>query len=491
MAPIPYWIFRDAFRNQNILRLVSVRGIGSKYKTLPESGLTLCVGLLHNKFALLSVLPLNARTRAGNPVQSAKGRVLPATPRFARGDTKVATRGLPPGLQQSTATLQRSSVNQNVDAGVHSNKSAAKPEVSAQAGRSPHISFSSKKDNASKAAFRKGKIHDATFILSKTCEKIEPDRRKMYARLEEIGVRFGSFVRPPQRLNDRSLLLWGNEKEIAETIGELQHWVSLSGEESLGVRETMSTKATHEKYPKVGELQSKRDETLDRRIKQAADMHVFQKDPADGQYFEFQGYFLWPSNEVKPEDLLGPNCEAFDPVRTYNHSHIVWEPQLSCFKVLSNVEAAMQNALERIEGTMKEWAARSSTTYAFTLVQAPEVSMMREDVKTLSGPTLDGSIKPSRVPILTGNHPTGDSLTALMAEAKNLEAINKRKLLISLHKVLERLQFFRGRVRMRVHFGTFVLDTIRWPGGAQKIPLRKFVASITNNTTTTGLMLRE
>ena len=461
------------------------------HKSLPKSGLTLGVGLSRNRFAPISALPSNARTHAGNPAQSAKRRVPPATPRFARGDTKVATRGLPPGLRQPTTTLQRLSVNQPVDTGVHSTRSAAKPEVSAQAGPSSRITFSSKKDNASKAAFRKGKSHDATFTLSKTCEKIEPDRSKMYARLEEIGVRFGSFVRPPQRLDDRILLVWGNEKQVAETIGELQHWVSLSGEGSLGVRETMTTKAIHEKYPKVGELQSKRDEKLDKKIKQAADMHVFQKDPVDGQHFEFQGYFLWPSDEVKPEDLLGPNCEAFDPIRTYNHSHIVWEPQLSCFKILSNVEAAMQNALERIEGTMKEWAARSSTTYAFNLIQPPEVSTMCESVRTLSGPTLEGSIKPSRVPIMTGNHPVGVSLRALRTEGKNLETTNRRKMQISLRKVLERLQFFRGRVRMRVQFGTFVLDTIRWPGGAQTIPLRDFVASITNTATTTGVMLRE
>ena len=403
----------------------------------------------------------------------------------------MAARRHPPGLRQSTTTSQRWSVNQPVDTGVHSTSSAAKPEVSAPARPSSRITFSSKKDNASKAAFRKGKVHDATFTLSKTCEKIEPDRSKMYARLEEIGVRFGSFVRPPQRLHDRILLVWGSEKQVAETIGELQHWVSLSGEGSLGVREAMSAKAEHEKYPKVGELQSKRDEKLDKRIKQAADMHVFQKDPADGQHFDFHGYFLWPANEVKPEELLGTNCEAFDPIRTYNHSHIVWEPQLSCFKVLSNVEAAMQNALERIEGTMKEWAARSSTTYNFNLVQPPEVSTLGENVKTVSGPTLDGRIKPSRIPIMTGNHPVGDSLRALTAEGKVLETTNKQKMQTSLRKVLERLQFFRGRVRMRVHFGTFVLDTIRWPGGAQTIPLRDFIASITNTATTTGVMLRE
>lgn len=448
-------------------------------------------GLSRNRFAPISSGPLNERTHTRPATQSPKGHAQPATPRFGRGAARTPTREQSKAQGQSNSNLQRLPANQLRDTPRLQSKISAKPAVPAKTGPPPRITFSSKKDNDSKAAFRKGKIHNSTFTLSKTCEKIEPDRSRMYARLEEIGVRFGSFIRPPQRLNDRTLLLWGNEKQVAETIGELQHWVSLSEKDSLGVRETMITKAAQEKYPKVGELRSKKDEILDKKIKQAADMHVFQKDPIEGQHFEFQGYFIWPSDEVKPEDLLGPSCEAFDPIRTYNHSHIVWDPQISCFKILSNAEAAMQNAIERIEGTMKEWAARSSTTYAFNVVQPPEALRMCENVKTQFGPPLAGSAKPSIIPILTGRGSVKDPVKAYNSEKEDLEAANKRKIQGSLCKIIERLQYFRGRLRMRALFGTFVLDTIRWPGGAQSIPLTEFVTSITNTATTTGIMLRE
>ena len=448
-------------------------------------------GLSQNRFAPISSAPLNLRQNIKPATQSSLGRIQPATPKIGRRGAKVSAKEHSNAPRRPNNTLQRLPAGLATDSGLIKRKVLVKPEGLARTGAPPRITFSNKKDNVSKAAFRKGKPHDFTFTLSKTCEKIEPDRGRMYARLEEIGVRFGSFVRPPQRLNDRILLLWGDEKQIAETTGELQHWVALSEEDSLGVRETMLTKAAHENFPKVGELQTKRSEALDKKIKQAANMPAYQKDPVDPQHFEFQGYFLWPSDEIKPEDLLGPNCEAFDPIRTYNHSHIVFEPYISCFKILSNVEAAMQNAIERIEGTMKEWAARSSMTYAFNIIQAPEASRMCEDVKTLPGPPLGESAKPSMIPILTGERPIEDPLRSLRTERERLEAANKRKMQGSMRKILERLRYFRGRLRMRVLFGTFVLATIRWPEGAQTISLMDFVASITNSATTTGVMLRE
>lgn len=65
------------------------------------------------------------------------------------------------------------------------------------------ITFAEKADNAARSAFRRGKAHDGIYVLKQTCEKIEPSRVKMYNRLEEIGVRFGTFIRPPQFLLDR------------------------------------------------------------------------------------------------------------------------------------------------------------------------------------------------------------------------------------------------------------------------------------------------
>ena len=445
--------------------------------------------LAHNRFAAIATATLDPRPNdrlanqtskpvpraAANPArQPPKARVRPPTHRPANPSKNTPIREHPKATLQTTKSSQRLAQGQVPH----------KPEAS-------KITFSNKRDNASKTAYRHGKLQNETFTFSTPCAKIELNRAKMYARLEEIGVRFGSFIRPPQFLRDRTLLIWGNEKQVAETIVELKHWASLSDEEVRGTREKILAKAGHDKFGKVGELIEKQDRDLDRKLTRMAAMQSYQKDPVDGQQFKFQGYFLWPAKEVKPENLLGSNCEAFDPIRTYNHSHIVWESQLSCFKILSDNEAAVQDAIRRIEGTVREFAARSSTTYAFNVVYLPEASSMHEDVKMLSGPPLNGSTQASMIPTLTGRCLSGNALVAFRTEREELLLNNKRKIQKSLGKMIERMPYFRGRLGMRVHFGRFTLDTIRWPGGAPTIPFAEFVASITNTANRTGVVTRE
>ena len=340
-----------------------------------------------------------------------------------------------------------------------------------------------KEDNAAKGAFRRGRPHDATFTLSKTCEKIEPDRIKMYSRLEEIGVRFESFIRPPQFLADRTLLLWGNEQQISQTIMELKEWVSSSDDVSTGPREKLQLKSKSENFPKLGLLQGRREEQLDKKLREEARMHKFQKNPEDGQEFAFQGYFLWPIEEVRPDDLLGPSCEAYDPIRTYNHSHIIFEPNLSSFKVLSNKEAAVQNALQRIEGTMREYVARSGKLYCSHMVQLPWVPNASKDVKMLAGSA-------GKIPLLTGGTITGKGVEEYLALKKRTDSSNHKRMRHALRRIVLRLPFYRGQVRMRVVFGTFTLSTFRWPGQAATVPLSEFIENI-DVTSTKGVLLRE
>ena len=437
----------------------------------------LSTGLLNNRFAAIAATPTKPKIGDRPPNRSPKPN--PRTP--GRTVLPSPKAQLLPVHTRPTPGPHRVPVGQTT----------AYPIPAIRKEPAKKITFSTKKDNASKTAFRKGKLQDATFTLSKESDKIEPDRSKMYARLEEIGVRFGSFVRPPQYLKDRTLLIWGDEKQVAQTIVELKHWASLADGDVRGARETILAQVSRDKFGRTGELAQKRERDLDRKLKNAAAMQEFQKDPADGQQFEYQGYFLWPSDEVNPEDLLGSNCEAFDPIRTYMHSHIVWEPQLSCFKILSDSELAVQDAIKRVEGTMREYAARSSTTYAFNVVHFPEASSMLQDVKTLSGSPLSGSTKASMIPVLTGEALIGDALTTFRTEREELVAGNKRKMQRTLSKIIGRLPPFRGRLRMRVYFGIFTLDTIQWPGGAPTIPYSKFASSVINPATSTGTVVRE
>jgi hypothetical protein len=343
-----------------------------------------------------------------------------------------------------------------------------------------------KEDNAAKGAFRRGKPHDALFTLNKTCEKIEPDRTKMYNRLEEIGVRFNSFIRPPQFLADRILLLWGDEEQTAQTIAELKEWVKSSDDDDdsfHGPREKMQLKLKNEKFARIGYNQNKKAEQLDKKIREEARMHKFQKNPEDGQEFAFQGCFLWPVDEVRPEELLGPSCEAFDPIRTYNHSHIVFEATLSGFKILSNKEAAVQNALQRIEGTMREFVARSGKIYSSHMVQLPRASNMLKEVKVLPGST-------GKVPVLTGASLISQEVHKYIRQKDAIESENRKRMRHALCRVIERLPLYRGQVRMRVLFGTMTLSMFRWPEGATTVPFSDFIRNI-DVTSTKGALIRE
>jgi len=343
-----------------------------------------------------------------------------------------------------------------------------------------------KEDNAAKGAFRKGKPHDALFTLNKTCEKIEPDRTKMYNRLEEIGVRFNSFIRPPQFLADRTLLLWGDEEQATQTIAELKEWVKSSDDDDgsvHGPRETMQLKLKDERFARIGYNQNKKAEQLDKKLREEAKMHKFQKNPEDGHEFAFQGCFLWPVDEVRPEELLGPSCEAFDPIRTYNHSHIVFEATLSGFKILSSKEAAVQNALQRIEGTMREFVARSGRIYSSHMVQLPRSSNMLKDVMVVPGSA-------GKVPVLTGASLVNQEVHKYIRQRDEIDSENRKRMRHALRRVIERLPLYRGQVRMRVLFGTMTLSMFRWPEGATTVPFSDFIRNI-DVTSTKGSLIRE
>lgn len=434
----------------------------------------------------------NAGSPRGPPNQKATARYSPpagvtglsARVRYqtvtGRNPPSTAVKGLPARGPNQTATPSGSQPNQAIAAPIISRRDPTDSRYPTG------IKLVRKEDNAAKGAFRRGKPHNATFTLSKTCDRVEPDRTEMYNRLEEIGVRFGSFIRPPQSLADRTLLLWGDEKQTAPTIVELMEWAKSSHDtegDAHGPREKMQLKLKNEKFARVGFSQNKKAEQLDRKIQEEARMHKYQKDPDDGKEFGFQGCFLWPVDEVRPEELLGPNCEAFDPIRTYNHSHIIFEPNLSGFKILSNKEAAVQNAIQRIEGTMREYVARSGKTYSSYMVQLPKASNMLKDVMMVPGPT-------GKVPILTGVHLTGQDVQNYMEEKNGIESENRKRIRHAFRRVIERLPLYRGQVRMRVLFGTLTLSMFRWPEGATRVPFSDFIRHI-DVTSTKGALIRE
>ena len=346
------------------------------------------------------------------------------------------------------------------------------------------VTFSYKNDNPARAAFRAQEPHNSIFVLSKACYHIEPDRKRMYDVLEEIGVRLGSFVRPPQNVQDCKLLIWGNQQQISETTTELQTWVQQSN-----VPFHTTKGGAH--FAKTGLLSQDKAKSLDKKMEQEATQQKYQRVPDKSLTSSYNGYFLWPVDEIRPEDLLGPSYEALDPIRMDYSSYIIFDNHMTAFKILTDKEDGVREATKRIGGTMKEFVARNSREITVHMVERPDAHSMRKEVMVVQGPDFGQGTDNAKIPLLTGKALAPSEQIEWEKETELVEDaqfIQWRRLL---GMAIKRLRYYRGRIQMRVLLGTFALTTFRrWPEGINSIPFDRFLKDM-DLSATKGRMIKE
>ena len=360
----------------------------------------------------------------------------------------------------------------------------------ARANKPLRVTLFDKKDNAAKAAFRQGRPPTRKFVLSKPSYLIESSRNKLYNLLEEIGVRFGSFIRPPQHFLDRELLLWGDERQAANTVRELQQWVLKAEQPSNYERTTGHILQGKDKFIKAISTLNPKYEAQNKKLVKEATVRQYQQVPALGVAFQFTGYFLWPEDEVRAQELLGLSCEAFDSIRMDCRAHIVFESQLSAFKILSDDRMAMQDVIKRIEGTMREFVARNSRSIRLHLVDPPTPAAMRKEIKMLNGPLMRQGGSAMMLPVLAGENLGLDELKVWFDDSQAMSTRNKNRMQYALHKSIARLPYYRGRILMRVLLGTFALTVFRWAKDTKSISFETFRETMELNRTQ-GTMIRK
>jgi hypothetical protein len=346
----------------------------------------------------------------------------------------------------------------------------------------PRVTFTAKSDNPARAAFRAHLPHTGTLTLPRACHLIEPDRPKMYAIMEEMGVRLGSFIQPPQHLRDLTLLLWGDDVQVAATKEELGIWIRQS--------ETARSSLKGPLFAKSGALSEDKAKHLECRINREVKRQEYQKAPPPNMTFNCTGYFLWPVDEIRPEELLGPSFEAFDQIRMFHLSYIVFDNQNSVFKIMSDNMNAVMQAIKRIQGTMKEYVARSSQEIVLHVIEAPSSADMRKEIKT-SGGLRGTSLEGARIPLLTGPGLQQNEIVQWEIQKKMMVDEQFEKTRIAIRKGLSRIRYYRGRLRMRVLLGTFALTTFRrLPEGVSSIPFERFIGDMSMSATK-GRMIKE
>lgn len=356
--------------------------------------------------------------------------------------------------------------------------------------RAPHLlDLNFNKDNFAKACFRKRYEATGTFVLPKNCDDIEPDKAKMYDYLEELGVRLGSFIRPPQHIEDRTLFLWGKSEAIEKTIRELHEWLRLSKPlkaTAPGPCKPRPGGQFSKTYSKIGDHYKREQDAM----KKKAALQKFQQVPAKDQHFDYPGTFLWPVEEVKPQDILGDGLEAMDPIRMAYKCHIIFDDQHSHFKILTNNTMSVRKTFSRIEGIMKEYVARTHRPITKYYFVPPGISVHRKDIRVAPSQASGPFVCAPQIPTVTGMALEPAARTSWLKLSASLIDQSNRGIEDALRRTIRNLVFYRGQVRMRVYFGTFGLTTFRWPSTATSIPFKDFMENMAVEGTK-GMMIRE
>lgn len=349
----------------------------------------------------------------------------------------------------------------------------------------PRTVFNYNKDNAARAAFRKRLPPNGKLTLHKDAHEIDPDRKRMYDLFEEVGVRLRSFIRPPQHMHDRELLIWGNPRQVSSTIAELKKWLTRADEGG-------QTKSTRTKENFARELSSTepRYKALQKRAVRDALIHRYQQIPEPGRHYECTGAFLWPVDEVKPQDIFGPSLEAFDPIRFQYRCHVIFDERQSVVRAYSDDLKSTQESIRRIGGALQDFIARSSRPATVNMVEPPDVSTFRKDVKMHTEPQFDPKAASRKIPMLTGGLLDPTARNSWIKENQDLASSNANRMEQALQKTLPKLPFYRGQVKIRIHFGTFALTLFRWPEGKVSIPFEDFMKNLAQSGTK-GIMIRE
>lgn len=349
----------------------------------------------------------------------------------------------------------------------------------------PRANFNFKRDNLARAAFRKRLEPSGRFMLPRDCPDIEPDQKKMYDQFDEMGVRLGSFIRPPQHVKDRELLLWGDARQVQNTKDELNRWL-IKRMQSSFPRKSMAKDNFARETSVIGDQHHR----LMKKMQKEAKILAFQQVPAEGRVFSYTGTFLWPVDEVRPEDILGTSLEAFDPIRFQYHCHIVFDHKLSSFRIFSDEEDAIKRTMNRIVGTMREYVAKSVRPDMMILIDPPNPSATGKNIRVLPLSSSDSKAGQSMIPVLTGSALDPKGQREWLEKSSELTRNNTHCMELSLRKCIANLPHHRGLVRIRVQFGTFALKAYRWKEGADYVPFEEFIDNLTMSGTK-GVMVRE
>ncbi|MCJ1395185.1 hypothetical protein MMC18_008066 [Xylographa bjoerkii] len=217
-----------------------------------------------------------------------------------------------------------------------------------------------------------------------------------------------------------------------------------------------------------------------------------------------KGIFLWPVNEIHPDESFGNGHAGLDYLRTFYECFITYDRHVSAFKILTNRQdggvQAIQGVLRSLRVTFSESAARNSVPLEIYIIDPPQsdigwssIRMVESDLRfgealserttaVSEGPRLEKNAE------LCGKEILPEAAVKLREDAEKTITKNRRIVKNAILECIARMAYYRGDVHIRVHIGAFVFRKYYSPKDLSDIPIDDFMKSMKDSNTKGSLL---
>ncbi|MCJ1243698.1 hypothetical protein MMC30_000895 [Trapelia coarctata] len=308
-----------------------------------------------------------------------------------------------------------------------------------------------------------------------------------FEALRRIGHRTRTFIRIPHvkdLVNMNAFHLEAAKRELTTLVRQTQTRQPGRARNGSSSQRTMPTV-----HP-VSE-RAKRDMML--KFEARTRLELYRQEPESVDDFLFTGMFLWPVNDIHPDQIFGTSHATLDDLRTFHSVFITYDRQSSIFKILTNDidgNGKVEEVITKLRVAFCEYAASKCVPLEIYLVSPPEskdakanVRMIDSDLRLKAGfiPPSDPTTALRGVPKsaeLAGADLPGEEKSKWNVQAAKTIARNERLTERALLKTLQRAVYLRGRIQMRAHFGLFVFNKYVLMNDARGIPTAEFIHNI-------------
>ncbi|KAJ5691173.1 hypothetical protein N7488_011908 [Penicillium malachiteum] len=266
---------------------------------------------------------------------------------------------------------------------------------------------------------------------------------------EFISQTTGAYI-AQANAGDRHILIWGEPKQVAEARASILKLI----EQYYGPKVPEGSASWSKVHPEYTEDVERTD--VEKTIKDG--VVQLREEPDDMEAYPKEMLFIWPRSGPSPRQSLGNQLEKLDVIRKTFKVHIFLKGSSEDYiSVCGNETINMAQVAAQLREQWKAAIAKSDLRVKAFLVE-PGKKRLIENRVTL--------VKRNQL-VFPVPYEMQEPLIDLNAQDVKAPHVIRKKndqmILETFQKALSQAHFFAGYLRMRIHFGSFVLDRYRTP----------------------------